>query len=121
MAVPRITEAARAAGRPDPRVAALFPIAVTSDRDGARAAARAMYPGYERWPSYRALLEREGLADMGDLAICGQEAQVRRQLRQLREIGVTDFVASRIEVTGDPGAYDRTYRLFSDVARRGPS
>lgn len=121
MAVPHITEAARAAGRPAPRVAALFPIAVTSDRDGARAATRAMYPGYERLPSYRALLDLEGLQDMGDLAISGEEAQVRQQLRRLREIGVTDFVASRIVVEGDPDAYDRTYQLLADVARLGLS
>jgi alkanesulfonate monooxygenase SsuD/methylene tetrahydromethanopterin reductase-like flavin-dependent oxidoreductase (luciferase family) len=121
MAVPRITEAARAAGRPAPRVAALFPIAVTSDRDGARAAARAMFPGYEQLPSYRALLELEGLQDVGDLVISGEESQVRQQLRRLAEIGVTDFVASRIELEGDPDAYGRTYQLLADVARRGLS
>jgi len=75
VAVPRSAEAARAAGRPAPRVAALFPIAVTGDRDGARVAAREMYPGYERLPSYRVLLEREGLKDMGGLAISGDEEQ----------------------------------------------
>ena len=44
--------------------------------------------------------------------------QVRQQLRRLAEIGVTDFVASRIALAGDPEAYDRTYQLLADVARR---
>ena len=119
MAVPRITDAAREARRPAPRVAALFPIAVTSDRDGARAAGRAMYPGYERLPSYRALLEMEGLTDMGELVISGDEAEVRRQLRRLADIGVTDFVASRIAPQSDPQAYVRTYDVLADIASRG--
>lgn len=117
--LPRITKAAHAAGRSAPRVAALFPIAVTKDCDGARQAAQAMYPGYERWPSYRALLNHEGLQTMGDLAITGEETQVRRQLERLHQIGVTDFVASRIALASDPDAYDRTYQFLADFARRG--
>ena len=78
-----------------------------------------MYPGYERWPSYRALLNHEGLQTMGDLAITGEETQVRRQLERLHQIGVTDFVASRIALASDSDAYDRTYQFLADFARRG--
>lgn len=119
VAVPLIVEAARAAGRPAPRVAALLPIALTADRAAARAATRAMYPGYERLPSYRALLDHEGLSDFGDLVISGDEAALRQQLRRLADIGVTDFIASRLALDSDPGAYDRTYALLADIARRG--
>ncbi|HEX9175653.1 hypothetical protein [Mycobacterium sp.] len=56
---------------------------------------------------------------MGDLAITGEETQVRRQLERLHQIGVTDFVASRIALASDSDAYDRTYQFLADFARRG--
>lgn len=48
---------------------------LVDQRPGA-SAAREMYPGYERWPSYRALLDREGLKDMGDLVISRDEKPI---------------------------------------------
>jgi F420-dependent oxidoreductase-like protein len=91
--VPVITEAAAAAGRPAPRVVCLLPVCVTSDPDAARNRAARLFAIYGQLPSYRAMLDREGAAGPGDVAIVGDEDAVGAQISALAEAGVTDFVA----------------------------
>jgi len=91
--VPTITQAAAAAGRPSPRVVCLLPVCVTDDPDGARARANRVLAIYGQLPSYRAMLDREGAAQPGDVVLTGDEAAVAAQIRALDEAGVTDFVA----------------------------
>ncbi|MEZ4333038.1 MAG: TIGR03564 family F420-dependent LLM class oxidoreductase [Myxococcota bacterium] len=91
---PRLAAAARAAGRPAPRIAAGIPIALTSDADGARAWAAKHLVMYGQLPSYRGMLDREGLAGPPDLAIAGDEKTLDAGLARLRDAGVTDFVAA---------------------------
>ena len=91
--VPTITAAAQAAGRPSPRVVCVLPICVTSDPDAARAGADKVFAMYGRLPSYRAMLDREGAAGPGDVALVGDESAVAAQLAALADAGVTDFVA----------------------------
>lgn len=117
--VPTLASAAHDAGRPTPRVAAMFPIAVSDNRDAVLAAVRQLFPGYENLPSYRALIDAEGVSEIGDLAISGDEGCVRQQLQRLADIGVTDFVATRVVLDEDPPAYERTYELLADIAQRG--
>lgn len=116
-AVPLITQAAREAGRPAPRVLAGFPIVVTDKRDQARATASRTFAGYGTLPSYRAALDVEGAADPADVAIVGNEGEVERQLRRLAEIGVTDFNAVPFNVPDDPDARARTQQFLADLAR----
>ncbi|MEE8556557.1 MAG: TIGR03564 family F420-dependent LLM class oxidoreductase [Myxococcota bacterium] len=104
--VPRIREAAKEAGRPDPRVVAGFPIAITNEPDKAREAAGKMFKMYGTLPSYRAMLDREGASSPGDVAIVGDAATVEAELRRLEAAGVTDFGASPFRV--DEGAVERT-------------
>lgn len=103
---PKITAAARAAGRKAPRIAAGIPIALTNDPAGARQWAATNLVVYGQLPSYRAMLDREGLAGPADLALVGDEKALDAGLAQLRDAGVTDFVASI--VPSDPGADART-------------
>jgi len=91
--VPVITEAAAAAGRPAPRVVCILPVCVTSDPDAARQRAARLFAVYGQLPSYRAMLDREGAAGPGDVAIVGDEDAVGAQISALAEAGVTDFVA----------------------------
>ena len=91
--VPTITQAAAAAGRPSPRVVCLLPVCVTDDPDGARARANRVFAIYAQLPSYRAMLDREGAAQPGDVVLTGDEDAVAAQIRALDEAGVTDFVA----------------------------
>lgn len=103
---PKLAAAARAAGRPAPRIAAGIPIALTQDPDGARAWAAKHLVMYGQLPSYRAMLDREGLAGPPDLAIVGDEKTLDAGLARLRDAGVTDFIAAIMP--SDPGADART-------------
>ena len=51
-------------------------------------------------PSYRAMLDREGAAGPADVAVVGDEGAVRDGIDQVRQAGVTDFVASEF-ASGD--------------------
>ncbi|GAA3103908.1 TIGR03564 family F420-dependent LLM class oxidoreductase [Streptosporangium carneum] len=97
--VPAVTEAARAAGRPAPRVVCALPIQVTDDVEAARARAAEVYEFYGQLPSYRAMLDREGAKDPADVAIIGDEETVSARIGLLAQAGVTDFVAA--EFGGD--------------------
>ena len=92
--VPMITEAARQAGRPAPRILAGLPICVTSDAVAARARAARAFQMYGQLPSYRAMLDREGATGPEDVAVVGSESEVERQLAELEQAGATDFTAS---------------------------
>lgn len=121
-AVPTISGAALEAGRRAPRVVAGIPVAVTPNADDARAAALRNFANYANFPSYRAVLEREGLEEPGDIAIVGDEATVRARLRELAEAGATDLHASPFRVPGVPGDDDvlgRTWDTLASFARDG--
>lgn len=92
--VPTITAAAERAGRPAPQIVASLPICVTADVDAARERAASEFQVYGFLPSYRAMLDREGAAGPGDVAIAGDEATVTKGLGQLADAGVTEYVAS---------------------------
>lgn len=89
--IPTITAAARAAGRPAPRVCTSLPVCVTDDISGARERAAQEFSVYGMLPSYRAMLDREGAAGPADVAIVGDAAKVKDAVAQLADIGVTDF------------------------------
>jgi 5,10-methylenetetrahydromethanopterin reductase len=108
---PSIAASARAAGRPDPRVVVGLPVCVSSDR-GARDRIAEQFASYGRMPSYRAMLEREGILRPGDVAVVGTEAHVREQLAELAESGATDLLAS---VTGTPAEVEHTRALLQSL------
>ncbi|HEX6856019.1 MAG TPA: TIGR03564 family F420-dependent LLM class oxidoreductase [Streptosporangiaceae bacterium] len=92
--VPALTEAASAAGRPDPRVVCILPVCVTDNPDLARTRADRIFSIYGQLPSYRAMLDREGAAGPADVAMVGDEATVRGQIEGLAGAGVTDYIAA---------------------------
>lgn len=111
--IPRIREAAAAAGRPAPRIVVGLPIAVTDDVAAGREAAARTFQVYGGLPSYRAMLDREGAEGPADVALVGDEAAVGAQVAHLREIGVSDFLASPFPVGADPAAsLERTRALL---------
>ena len=66
---------------------------MTDDPDAALAQAAERFRHYATRPSYRRLLDLEGVAGPEGIAIVGNEAEVERRLRSLADIGVTDFAA----------------------------
>jgi F420-dependent oxidoreductase-like protein len=115
--VPRICEAAAAAGRPTPRVVVGLPIAVTTNPDGARASATRTFQIYGMLPSYRAMLDREGAEGPADVAIVGDESRVTAAIAEIRSAGATDLLAIPFGVEGDREAVSRTRALLSGLAR----
>jgi F420-dependent oxidoreductase-like protein len=113
--VPVLRRAARDAGRPEPRVVCALPVAITADAAAARAVASKAFAIYGQLPSYRAMLDREGAAQPGDVAIAGDEAAVRAALGRLRDAGATHFAASLY--AADAGCVERTRAFLRDAAR----
>jgi 5,10-methylenetetrahydromethanopterin reductase len=118
--IPRIREAAARAGRPDPRVIAGFPIALTNHPEQARRAAARLFQGYGNLPSYRAMLDREGAAGPEDVALVGDESALREQLAALHESGVTDFLAFPFRVEPNDGSVERTKTLLLEWSHAQP-
>ena len=98
--IPTITAAAEVFGRPAPRVIAALPVCVTADVEGATARAAEVFAAYGALPSYRAMLDREGVAGPADIAIIGSAGEVQDRIGALAGIGVTDFAA--VEFGGTP-------------------
>ena len=114
--VPRITSAAADAGRPAPRVCVGLPICVTDDRQVGFEAASGFFGRYGNLPSYRRMLDIEGVESPAEVAIIGNEAEVEAQLRSLSDAGATDYLAS-IFPTGDDaeGSAARTRDLLKSL------
>jgi len=113
--IPVLREAAKQAGRPEPRVVAGFPVLLTNKPAEAREKIGQALVIYGQLPSYRAMLDREGAAGPADIALAGDEAYLRREIARLRDIGVTDFDAAITPV--EDGAYERTLSfLQSELA-----
>jgi F420-dependent oxidoreductase-like protein len=113
---PVINAAAEEAGRQRPRVIVGLPLCVTDDIDGARARANRIYERYGQLPSYRAMLDREGVAGPADVAIVGSEREVERQLTALENAGATDLCAS---VFGSAEQKERGYALLRSMVAHG--
>jgi F420-dependent oxidoreductase-like protein len=113
--VPSIRRAAEDAGRErEPRVIAGLPICVTDEPDAAVQKIGEMLSGYGQIPSYRAMLDREGVEGPADIAIVGDEAAVTEQLQALGDVGVTDFNAAIVPRSREEGA--RTTALLASLA-----
>ncbi len=105
--IPTITRAAEEFGRPSPRVIAALPVCVTADREAAAGRAAEIFAAYGSLPSYRAMLDREGVAGPADIAIIGSASEVQERIQALAEIGVTEFAAVEFGATADEVADTR--------------
>lgn len=95
--VPRITQAASAAGRPKPRICVGLPVAVVDDAKAAREQAARSFEFYGNLPVYRRVLDVEG-ANPEDVAIVGTEAEVAAQIKALAAAGTDEFCGNPFAV-----------------------
>ena len=116
--IPRIRDAAEAAENPVPRVCVGFPVAVTEHTERARARADRLFQHYAVLPSYRAVLEREGVESPGEIAIVGDEYAVEDRLRALADIGATDLLATIFPVDGSQASVSRTHSFLQSMVGR---
>ena len=54
---------------------------------------------YGTLPSYRAMLDREGVVSPADIPLVGDAGTVEAELRRLADIGVTDLLAALSKLT----------------------
>ena len=116
--VPGITSAAESAGRPSPRVCVALPVAVTDDASAARRTAAQLFHRYGSLPSYRRMLDREGVAGPAEVAVVGNEEEVEEQIRGLAEAGATDFIAGIFPADEDEAGVERTRALLARLVGR---
>lgn len=113
--VPAINRAASEAGRPSPQVVAAVVAVVTDDPEAARARAIGELAFYETIPSYRRILDEEGVERAGDLAVIGNEEQVTAELNRYRNAGASELLLTQTDL-GGPDAQRRTWELLGSLA-----
>jgi F420-dependent oxidoreductase-like protein len=111
--LPTITSAAAAAGRHDPRVIAGVLVHVTEDAAAARERIAERFTAAGTAPSYRAMLDREGVANPTDLLAAGDETTVERELRRYVDAGATEILVFPVGPDEDRA---RTVALLGELA-----
>ncbi len=91
--VPKINAAAAEVDRPAPRTVCSLPVWVTDRADEARSIVARELTLYSSLPSYRAMLDIEGVEGAADIALIGSAEQVGEGLAAIAEAGATDFTA----------------------------
>lgn len=112
--IPEMGGAAAEAGRPDPRLIAGVPVALTTDPDRARERVDRVFAMYNTLPSYQRVIQGSGADGPGGVAIVGSEEEVERELLRWRDLGVTDFYAAVDGPNAD--ARQRTYDFLAALA-----
>ena len=96
LTAPTIRAAAEEAGRPEPKVISAVPVCLTEDVDTARARTAEDLVVYGQLPSYRAMLDHEGLGGPEDLALIGDRDLIEAGLRRFLDAGATTVVANPV-------------------------
>jgi len=112
---PKIQKAAKDAGKPTPTIVAGLPICISDDIDGTREMINKFFRMYGMLPSYRAMLDLEGVKNPGDVAIIGNEDSVKAIIKDLFDKGVTDFIAA--VSTPDEKSRERTFEFLAAMAK----
>jgi 5,10-methylenetetrahydromethanopterin reductase len=110
---PVIGDAAAAAGRPEPAIVCSIPVWVTDDPGPARAFLASVLATYAELPSYRAMMDIEGVSGLGDLSIVGGEDFVHEALAEIAGSGATDFTA--VPMGGNPDEEARTMAVLREA------
>ena len=109
---PVINEAAESTERPPPQIITAVPVCITSDKEAAEESARRDFGFYGDLPSYRAMLDREGLENSWDIALSGSFEEVAEGLEKYVEAGATQVVAA---VYGPQGSHKETVSQLAQL------
>jgi 5,10-methylenetetrahydromethanopterin reductase len=107
---PIINGAAGDSGRPNPAIVCSLPVWVTDNPEPARQFLAQVFAGYAQLPSYRAMLDIEGVQGMDGVALVGSEQEVADGLAAVAESGATDFAA--VVMGGNPEEVARTRQVL---------
>ncbi|MBK9181156.1 MAG: TIGR03564 family F420-dependent LLM class oxidoreductase [Acidimicrobiales bacterium] len=110
---PALAAAAERAGRAHPRIVASVPVCVTDRPELAKGLIGEVLVGYNDLPSYRRVMDIEGVAGPADVSLVGDEDTVRAGLARFAAAGTTDF--SALEFVTDDEEAARTRALLRAV------
>ncbi|MDZ7675571.1 MAG: TIGR03564 family F420-dependent LLM class oxidoreductase [Acidimicrobiales bacterium] len=110
---PRINEAAADADRPAPSVVCSVPCWVTDEPAKAREFIGSILAHYAELPSYRAMLDIEGIHGLEDLSFVGSEQEVRDRIGAVEAAGATDFTG--VVMGADPDEVAATRELLASL------
>lgn len=114
---PRIHDAADAADRHAPAIVCSIPCWVTDDPQPARDLIAQLLSVYAELPSYRSMLDIEGVHGLGELSFVGTEQEVRDRIGAVADAGATDFTA--VVMGGNPDETAATRALLASIAAEG--
>jgi alkanesulfonate monooxygenase SsuD/methylene tetrahydromethanopterin reductase-like flavin-dependent oxidoreductase (luciferase family) len=89
--LPVLADAADQADRPLPRIVCSLPVWVTDDVVPAKNFVATTFKDYAVLPSYRAMLDIEGVQGIESIALIGSEQQVADGLARIAASGASDF------------------------------
>ena len=107
---PVINAAAVKAGRDKPSIVCSIPVWVTDEPKPARDFLGQILSIYAELPSYRRMLDIEGLHGLGELSLVGTEAEVTERIAEIAVSGATDFTA--VPMGGNPDEIERTREIL---------
>jgi len=107
---PAINDAAEKAGRDQPSIVCSIPVWVTDDPEPAREFLAKMLSIYAELPSYRRMLDIEGLHGLGELSLVGTEAEITERIAEIAASGASDFTA--VPMGGNPDEIERTREIL---------
>ena len=110
---PVINDAAASADRPAPAIVCSIPVWVTDDPEPARQFLATILADYATLPSYRAMMDIEGVEGLGDLSIVGTEDAVRDAIGEVEASGATDFTP--VPMGGNPDEEARTMAVLTEA------
>lgn len=113
---PRINDAAAAADRPAPAIVCSIPVWVTDDPAPAREFLGTILANYSVLPSYRAMMDIEGVEGLGQLSLVGSEAEVTDAIEAIAASGATDFTPA--PMGGNPDEEARTMAVIESFVGR---
>jgi F420-dependent oxidoreductase-like protein len=115
VAKPALLEGAKAAGRPAPPLIGHVPVAVGTDREAVRAAARPQLANYGRLPFYQGMFKDAGFpvpadntlpdALLDELVVSGTPDQIAARLHEIQDAGIDELLVMRVNVA-DAAAED---------------
>jgi 5,10-methylenetetrahydromethanopterin reductase len=113
LVVPAMARAAAESGREPGRIVAGVPVCVTDKPDEVRGVIAAFLASYNDLPSYRGVMDVEGVDGPAGVSIVGDEGTVRAGIESFADAGTTDFTP--VEFVLDDEARVRTRALLKSL------
>ncbi|MCB0954438.1 MAG: TIGR03564 family F420-dependent LLM class oxidoreductase [Microthrixaceae bacterium] len=102
---PTLRSAAESAGRSAPQIVASVPVCVTDKPDEVREVVAGVLANYNELPSYRRMMDIEGVDGPANVSLIGTGSEVLAGLERYASAGVTEFSALEF-TTNDAEAAD---------------